>query len=125
MSRSARFTGAFGDGKHDFQLKIAQLEELQEKTDAGPEELLERVMSGRWRVADIREPLRLGLIGNGMDAIPALLMVERYAGPGRLAQHKILVTGILGAAVYGAPDEDAPPEKPKRRRKAGASPAAS
>lgn len=123
MSRSARYTGVFGDGRHDFQLKIGQLEELQEKTDAGPEELLDRLMSGKWRVADLREPLRLGLIGAGTEPISALLLVDRYASPGNLITHKSLVINVLSAALIGAPDEDTTPEKPKRRR-AKRSPAA-
>ena len=120
MSRSARYSGFFGDGKHDFQLKIAQLEELQEKCDAGPEEILDRVMTGRWRLAEIREPLRLGLIGSGMEPVQAAMMIERYAGPGQLVQHKALVIGIVGAGIAGAPDEDVVPGKQK-----GAKPAPS
>ena len=123
MSRSARYKGVFGAGIQTFQMTIAGLEELQEACDAGPEELLDRVITGRWRVADIREPLRLGLIGGGMAATEALLTVNRYAAPGNLVSHKSLVIGVLGAAIAGAPDEDVPPEKPKRR-KAPASPAA-
>lgn len=115
MSRSARFRGVFGDGPHDFQLLIGQLEELQEKCDAGPEEILDRVVEGRWRVADIREPIRLGLVGGGMAAVEALVLTERYAGPGQLMENKKLVISILGAAMMGAPDEDDAPGKPKAR----------
>nr|WP_313518647.1 gene transfer agent family protein [Brevundimonas diminuta] len=108
MSRAARFTGAFGDGKHDFQLNIAELEELQELTDAGPEEVFLRVTEGRWRVADIRETLRLGLKGGGMEPLRARAMIDRYAAAGALASHKSLVSAILAAAMLGAPDEDHP-----------------
>lgn len=108
MSRSARYTGPFGDGPHDFQLNIAELEELQELTDAGPEEVFHRVSEGRWRVADIRETVRLGLKGAGMVALTARAMVDRYAGPGQLADNKELATCILAAALVGAPDEDVP-----------------
>lgn len=117
MSRSARFTGVFGDGKHDFLLTIGGLEELQEKCDAGPEEIWSRVLSGGWRVADIREPIRIGLIGGGLDPIKALVLVERYAGEGNLSPLKPLVANIIGAALVGAPDEDAPPGKPRGRKK--------
>lgn len=108
MSRSARYTGPFGDGPHDFQLNIAELEELQEKCDAGPEEIFHRISEGRWRVADIRETIRLGLKGAGMVALTARAMVDRYAGPGQLADNKELATCILAAALVGAPDEDVP-----------------
>ena len=108
MSRSARYTGPFGDGPHDFQLRIAELEELQELTDAGPEEVFHRISEGRWRVADIRETIRLGLKGGGMTPLMARAMIDRYAGPGELANQKALVTAILAAALVGAPDEDEP-----------------
>lgn len=108
MSRAARYTGPFGDGEHDFQLNIAELEELQEKTDAGPEEVFQRVSEGRWRLADIRDTIRLGLKGAGMDPLKARAMIDRYAVPGQLMQHKPLVTAIIGAALVGAPDEDQP-----------------
>lgn len=124
MSRNARFTGVFGDGKYDFQLTIGGLEELQEKCDAGPEEIWNRVLTGGWRVADIREPIRIGLIGGGLDPVKALILVERYASAGSLSPLKPLVANIIGAALVGAPDEDPPPGKPKRRRKVP-SPAAS
>lgn len=113
MSRAARYTGAFGDGKHDFQLRIAELEELQELTDAGPEEIFHRVSEGRWRVADIRETIRLGLKGAGMEPLKARAMVDRYADAGDLANQKSLVTAILAAALVGAPDEDEPAGEPK------------
>lgn len=109
MSRSARFTGVFGDGRHDFMLNIAELEELQEKCDAGPEEIRDRVVMGRWRIEDIRETLRLGLKGAGMDATMALVMMERYAAPGNLAPHKPLVACIISAALMGSPEEDVAP----------------
>lgn len=118
MSRAARYTGMFGDGRHDFVLNIAELEELQEKCDAGPEEIMDRVLKGTWRLADLREPLRLGLKGGGMDAMSALVLVERYAGPGNLSPHKPLVVCILSAALVGAEDEPLPPPgEPKARGK--------
>lgn len=109
MSRSARFTGVFGDGKYDFQLNIGELEEHDEKCQAGPEEVYHRVSEGKWRVPDIRETLRLGLKGAGMDSTKALILVERYAGPGQFGHLKPLVLSILAAVIVGSPEEDAPP----------------
>lgn len=106
MSRSARFRGPFGDGVYDFQLNIGQLEELQELADAGPEEIFQRISEGRWRLADLRHTLRLGLIGGGVDQFKALALVERYAGPGDFLALKPTCTAIIAAALVGAPDED-------------------
>lgn len=109
MSRSARVTLPL-DEPRDCRLGIGQLEELQERTDAGPEELILRLDAGRWRVGEIRHTLRLGLIGAGMGATDAAVWIDRYAGPGHLLEWKPHVRAILQAALIGAPDEDAPPQ---------------
>lgn len=106
MSRSGQTSAPFGDGVHIFRLDIGQLEELDELTDAGPEFLMNRVIRGDWRLKDIRETIRLGLIGGGMDPMRALAMRDRYAAPGNLLPHKSLVISILGAALIGSPEED-------------------
>lgn len=121
----------FGDGPHRFRLAIDELEELQEKTGIGPFVLLNRLIAGEWRVADVRETLRLGLIGGGMEPIEALVLVRRYVDerPAWLA-HVKLAQLVVMAALAGAPEE-APGkgagrgEKTKRRRsRADASPSA-
>lgn len=110
MSRSARIELVFGDGPHDFALTIGGLEELQEKTDHGPEAICRMLADGSWKSPRfIREPLRLGLIGAGMGAVEALLLVERYAGPGQLLEWKATVQAVILAALAGVPDEDDAP----------------
>ena len=106
MSRSAKVTAPFGDGVYTFQLDIAGLEELDEKCDAGPEEQYHRINEGRWRVRDIREPIRIGLVRGGTDPMRALALVARYAAEGYLADLKPLAMNILGAAILGSPEED-------------------
>lgn len=113
MSRSAKVTLPFGDGAHDFALLIGQLEELQEKCDAGPEAVFNRIASGGWMVADVRETLRLGLVGAGMDAIKAAILVDRYAGAGSLAMWKDTAQRVILGALVGAPDEDEPSGEPE------------
>ena len=122
MSRSARYQAPFGDGVQTFVLDIGGLEELQEKADAGPEELYHRVSNGNWRVADLRETIRIGLIRGGMDPMRALALVSRYAAEGYLASLKPIVLGILAASLVGAPDEDKPSGEPEAGAK-GPSPA--
>lgn len=104
MSRSGRVSLVF-DEPRDFRLGLGQLEELQERTDAGPEELYNRIGLGRWRVADIQQTLRLGLIGAGTAVATAAVLIERNAGPGQLLQWKDHARAILFAAMAGAPDE--------------------
>jgi hypothetical protein len=98
----------WGDGEHRFRLGLAQLLELQEKTGVGPMELFFRVRSMRWRVEDITETLRLGLVGGGLKPADAVALVRRY-GPGArpLAESVPLVVEILAAAIVVP---EAPPE---------------
>jgi hypothetical protein len=113
MSRSARITAPFGDGTYTFRLDIGGLEELQEKTDAGPEQIYADIASGQWKVAHLRETIRIGLIRGGMEPVRALAMVARYAAEGYLADIKPLALNIIAAALVGAPDEDKPAGEPE------------
>lgn len=120
-NRHAELTVPWADGEHTFRLPIGQLRELQEKTDCGPMELLRRTANGTWRVDDVRETVRLGLIGGGMDPLRALGLVMRYVDPPRpLAESVPLAQAILSVLLFGADDEDSPLGKPlakKRRRR--------
>jgi len=115
MSRSARVdlkwadgNGSQNEGAYRFRLPIKQMEELQEICNAGPQELLTRLRTGTWKLRDIREPIRLGLIGGG-DATPAqaLKLVERYVDERPLIENAAVAQAIVLAAVIGF--EDDPP----------------
>lgn len=108
MSRSALVNVAWADGDYDFRLRVKELEELQEITNCGPHFLFRRVSSGDWWVRDLRETIRLGLIGGGMEAVKAKTLVERYFDPGPYLQHVATVQAILGACIAGAPDGEKP-----------------
>lgn len=96
----ASVSAVWGDGDHVFRLGLAQLLELQEKAGAGPMELFLRLRSHRWRVEDLTETLRLGLVGGGLKPADAVALVRRY-GPGArpLAESLPLVVEILAAAI--------------------------
>lgn len=105
MSRQAKIQLVFDEAR-EFRLGIGQLEELQERCDAGPEEIFNRLNTARWRLADIQQTLRLGLIGAGATVSQAAVLVERNAGPGNLIEWKDHCRAILFAAMAGAPDEE-------------------
>lgn len=111
MSRSAEVTLAFGGEERLFRLPIDRLRALQEKTDCGPMELLQRYSAGTWRVDDIREALLQGLIGGGLTSTEATQLVLSHFDGTPLADSVPLAHGIVMAAVVGAEDE--PQEKPK------------
>jgi len=84
MARDGSINLSWGDGEHRFRLPIGQLRELEEKCNAGLFEIFDRLRLRTCRIGDIRETLRLGLIGggigqaDGMTAKAAMDLVDRY-----------------------------------------------
>lgn len=105
MSRDASVEFEWGDGVYKFRLRLGEIRELQEKCDAGPLVLLRRCIAGDWKIDDIREPIRLGLIGGGCDPIKALNLLKRYFDDRALMENVEPALKILQAAVLGVPDE--------------------
>lgn len=110
---------SWADGKYTFKLGWGELSLLQEATDCGPLFLLERLAGRHWRVGDISNTIRLGLIGGGTEPGRALKLVEDYVQSRPPLENAQLAYAILGAGVQGAPDE--PLKKRPGRAKAKAS----
>ena len=106
-SRDASIDILFGDGEHRFRLLIGELRELEEKRDAGSPLILRRLLSGEWWVDDVREVIRLGLVGGGMPATDALKLVKRYVDD-RPAwyENALIASTALGAAIMVVEDEE-------------------
>ena len=107
MAGSALVRAFFGDGDYEFRLDIPALEELQDLTTYGPHALLARFQLGQWGVRELRETLRLGLVGGGRAKINAYDLVQRHVAAGGLAELVPTCGAILGAALFGVPEEDA------------------
>ncbi|MCZ7451034.1 gene transfer agent family protein [Agrobacterium rhizogenes] len=103
--RSARIELDWGDGTYTFRLAWGQLIELQEKCDAGPYVILQRLQTGAWQIEDISNVIRLGLIGGGMTAVDALKKTRAYVEAFPPMDNLLPAQGILAAALMGAPDE--------------------
>lgn len=99
----------FGDGEHTFALPIGSMRELQDKTGRGPLALLRRLQSGEWLVDDLREIIRIGLIGAGAKPHEAAKLVQRYYDPGGHIEHAPLAAAILAAGLT-APLGTEPPK---------------
>jgi len=110
MSRHGDITLTWADGEYIFRLAIGQLRELQEKCDAGPLEIYRRMFSGNWRIDDVRETIRLGLIGGGqVPPAAALKLCERYVDARPLLESVEVARVILGVVLL--PIEDDPLKK--------------
>jgi hypothetical protein len=114
--RDAKLETDFGDGSYVFRLPWGLLVELQEKLESGPYAVFKRLLGDDWRVEDISETIRLGLIGGDKDIKPiaANKLVTRYVRERPLAENVPLARAILQVALFGAGDEE---DKPKATEK--------
>lgn len=101
---TCRTTFPWADGEHTFALPLAQLEELQEKCNAGPAVISDRLGNGGWIVQDIYHTLRLGLIGGGMDPIKALELCRVYVRERPMLENVLPARLVLQAAIIGVQD---------------------
>lgn len=127
MSADGSVTLAWAGEERQFRLALGQLRELQENVNRwraaigapviGPSSLLRLVTEGDAWPSDVREVIRLGLIGGGMkiDQVPAL--IKRYVDERPLLESTKVAQAILLVALVGVPD-DPVGKKRKRRRKA-------
>lgn len=93
-------------GEHDFALGIGELRKLQDGCDAGPEEVFNRLRRGNWRVNDLIETIRLGLIGSGaMTTAAAGPFVVTIFEQHPIAPLKLTAITILAAALLGVSDD--------------------
>lgn len=105
MSRDAAIDLDWADGTYRFRLGWGELAELQEKTDAGPYVVLHRLHSHQWRIEDISNVVRLGLIGGGMPPADALKKVRMYVEQRPPLESHQFALAILTAGLLGAPEE--------------------
>lgn len=88
-------------GEHSFALPIEMLRALQDKCDAGPAYILQRLGTQRWYVDDVVSTIRLGLEGGGMDKDDARKLVRKHVEDRPLSESVLTAQAILMAALYG------------------------
>lgn len=98
-------TIAWSGGEHPFALRLGELRRLQTNCDAGPEEIFTRIRSGTWRDSDLMEPIRLGLIGGGMEEREAGPLVTRLFEQHPLVDFKFTAHHVLHNALLGPMDD--------------------
>lgn len=94
------------DETRKYHLRWGELRELQDKTGRGPWEIFERFATRRFFVDEVREVVRLGLVGGGCAPGTAIQMVRRYVEERPIAESVPMAQAILGAAIMGVPEED-------------------
>jgi hypothetical protein len=120
-----------GGKRRTFRLTIAGIGELEQLSRAGVASILMRLGMASWYQSDVRETVRLALIGGGLRSNEADGIVTTYVDGEPLADNLQLAIDILQAAVSGV--AEMPPGKamgggndsPATSRPSGAPPAPS
>lgn len=105
MSSDGSVSRAWGDGEHKFRLRIGELRELEAKREAGAFEIYSRLANGTWRIDDIVEVLRLGLIGGGTAPVLALGLTAKYVTPGSFLDNVVTARLVLMHGLFGDPED--------------------
>jgi len=106
----------WADGTHKFNVaKLKCVLELEEKCGCGFAEIYTRLANGKWHFNDIRETLRLGLIGGGAIPERAMTLINRYVDDRPFAENVLPAQAVIMAALVGVQDDN-----PEKKTPAGA-----
>jgi len=105
MSADGSIDIVWGDGEHRFRTRLKEWREIQDKCGSGLIEIMDRLAGRRWKVDDVREPIRIGLIGGGMTPSAAHALVVSYVDQRPLAESVQTAFAILMAAIVGVPED--------------------
>lgn len=91
----------FGDGERDFRLTDPMITELERLTGTGIGGLFLRMSRSDFRLGDLVEIIRLGLIGGGTNPEDAARLVETYARHRPIGETLPLALDVLDARWSG------------------------
>ncbi len=100
-------TAFFGDRERPFTLPDELVAELEATTGTGIGTLFQRLMGQAFKLADLTEVIRLGLIGGGTSPEDADRLVNSYARNRPVAEVMPLATAILAARWLGTDEVQA------------------
>lgn len=124
MSHSARIRRFFGEGEFDFALTIGPAEDLELNRsdklrkmgfDAGQGAIMAiqaRLAGGTFLIDDVRQTLRLSLIGAGMEPEDAFRLVERNLKPGYVIKAAMVAGDVIDALLSGDPEDQPGADRP-------------
>jgi len=125
MSSDGGIALFWGDGEQTFRLGIGQFRELQEKINlrrlaigapiVGPMALVNALRANDAWPDDIRDVLRLGLVGGGKTPAEAHRLLAHYFDAVPPLENMRPAFVVLMAGLAGAPGDDAK-KKPRKAR---------
>lgn len=106
MSANGLRTIVWAGGEDAFCLaKVGHILDLERKCGTGIAAIMTRLGSGTWGLNDVREPIRIGLIGGGMAPDEAMKAVQNNVDENPLASSVLLAYAVIEAVMVGVPDD--------------------
>ena len=91
----------FGDREHDFALPPALILELERLTGQGIGGLSRRLMAGDFKLADLHQTIRLGLIGGGAEPQEAAALIAAYVETRPVLEAYALAVTVIDHVMTG------------------------
>lgn len=88
-----------------FRLPIDQLSALEDACGSGCSEIFGRLETSRWGIRDVKETLRLGLLGGKTEGKIAKRLVDDHVVDGKIFESVLIARSVLAAAIFGRPDD--------------------
>lgn len=95
------YRGPFAGRDRNFRLRLGEIEMLEVAGRAGIGEIAMRLTAGLYRLSDIRETIRLGLLGAGESEVTATALVMDHFDDKPVHQFVELAGLIIHACVAG------------------------
>lgn len=106
MSANGMRTIVWAGGEDQFCLaKVGLILDLEAKCEAGIATVMTRLGSGAFRLNDVRETIRLGLIGGGKTPDQAMKAIRSHVDENPLNSSVLLAYVIIEAVMVGVPDD--------------------
>lgn len=120
MSAYGEITEEFGDGEHTFRLGYKEISQFEEKFDLAFMAFINRIAEGNAKIVEVREIIRLGLIGGGMEAPKTIPLLKAFVEEAPLADYmavalKIAQSGAFGSEAYRTKKAEAKSKKNSQR----------
>ncbi|RJG44920.1 gene transfer agent family protein [Mesorhizobium sp. DCY119] len=94
----------FGDAEYNFELTFNLAHSFERDNRKSLFATMNGLIAGDWRVSDVAEIVRLGLVGGGTDEIRSHELVETYVRNRPVAPSANLALEILEAAFFEIED---------------------
>ena len=109
MSANGTVTIVWANGEDQFCLaKVGYILDLETKCGAPIGVLYQRLGNGSFGLNDVRETIRLGLMGGGMPPDKAMAAVKHHVDSNEngLAPSVLVAFEVIKAVMFGSPPDD-------------------